>query len=123
MPDLPALPDQHKDGRSFVPALNTEDYDRGPIYWHFPHDSNHGFQSSNGAIRFGRYKLLEYYENGMVQVLAAGIDRDSRRASTRDSDHKPWNERRGQLNAYLRLRWTTLQSLRSDLRQIDGGST
>ncbi|MDG2359566.1 MAG: sulfatase [Planctomycetaceae bacterium] len=66
---LPALPDQHKDGRSFVPALAEEDYDRGPIYWHFPHYSNHGFQSPNGAIRSGRHKLIEYYENGTVQLF------------------------------------------------------
>ena len=66
---LPALPDQHVDGRSFVPALREEDYDRGPIYWHFPHYSNHGYQSPNGAIRSGRYKLIEYYENGTVQLF------------------------------------------------------
>lgn len=69
MLNLPALPDQHKDGRSFVSALNAEDYNRGPIYWHFPHYSNHGFQSPGGAIRSGRYKLLEYYENGTVQLF------------------------------------------------------
>lgn len=66
---LPALPDQHVDGRSFVSALNQKPYDRGPIYWHFPHYSNHGYQSPNGAIRSGRYKLIEYYENGTVQLF------------------------------------------------------
>lgn len=69
MLDLPALPDQHKDGRSFVPALKAQDYERGPIYWHFPHYSNHGYQSPNGAIRSGQYKLLEYYENGTIQLF------------------------------------------------------
>ena len=69
MLDLPALPNQHKDGRSFVPALKAEDYERGPIYWHFPHYSNHGYQSPGGAIRSGQYKLLEYFENGTVQLF------------------------------------------------------
>ncbi|MDE0840448.1 MAG: sulfatase [Kiritimatiellae bacterium] len=69
MLNLPALPDQHKDGRSFVPALKAENYDRGAIYWHFPHYSNHGYQSPNGAIRSGRYKLIEYYENGTIQLF------------------------------------------------------
>ena len=69
MLNLPALPDQHIDGRSFVPALKAEDYDRGPIYWHFPHYSNHAYQSPGGAIRSGRYKLLEYYENGTIQLF------------------------------------------------------
>jgi arylsulfatase A-like enzyme len=69
MLNLPAMPKQHLDGRSFVPALKSEDYDRGPIYWHFPHYSNHGYQSPGGAIRSGDYKLLEYYENGTVQLF------------------------------------------------------
>ena len=69
MLNLPALPNQHQDGQSFVPALKAQDYQRGPIYWHFPHYSNHGFQSPGGAIRAGRYKLLEYYENGTVQLF------------------------------------------------------
>ena len=71
---LPALPDQHVDGRSFVPALKEQQYDRGPIYWHFPHYSNHGYQSPNGAIRFGQYKLIEYYENGTVQLFDLAND-------------------------------------------------
>jgi len=69
MLNLPAVPEQHLDGQSFVPALKAEGYDRGPIYWHFPHYSNHGFQSPGGAIRWGRYKLLEYYEIRTVQLF------------------------------------------------------
>ncbi len=69
MLDLPLLPEQHQDGRSFVPALRQQPYDRGAIYWHFPHYSNHGYQSPNGAIRAGRYKLIEYYENSTVQLF------------------------------------------------------
>ena len=42
---------------------------RKAIYWHFPHYSNHGYQSPGGAIRLGKYKLLEYYENGSVQLF------------------------------------------------------
>ncbi len=69
MINLPALPKQHVDGKSFVPALKGKPHDRGPIYWHFPHYSNHGYQSPGGAIRLGNYKLLEYYENGNVQLF------------------------------------------------------
>jgi len=69
MINLPALPKQHVDGKSFVPALRGKPHDRGPIYWHFPHYSNHGYQSPGGAIRLGNYKLLEYYENGNVQLF------------------------------------------------------
>lgn len=66
---LPSIPEQHVDGRSFVSAIKGEAYERGAIYWHFPHYSNHGYQSPGGAIRLGRYKLLEYYENGTVQLF------------------------------------------------------
>lgn len=66
---LPSMPNQHVDGKSFVPALKGKSHDRGAIYWHFPHYSNHGYQSPNGAIRLGQYKLLEYYENGSVQLF------------------------------------------------------
>ena len=69
MVGLPAKPAQHKDGKSFVPALQGKSFERGPIYWHFPHYSNHGMQSPGGAIRLGDYKLLEYYENGSVQLF------------------------------------------------------
>ena len=66
---LPSLPEQHIDGKSFAPALMGKDYDRGAIYWHFPHYSNHGWQSPSGAIRLGKYKLIEYFENGTVQLF------------------------------------------------------
>jgi len=69
MMGLPTLPEQHVDGVSFLPALRGNTHDRGAIYWHFPHYSNHGYQSPGGAIRLGKYKLLEYYENGSVQLF------------------------------------------------------
>ena len=70
MLDLPLLPEQHKDGISFVPLLEGTPYKgHDAIYWHFPHYSNHGNQSPGGAIRVGKYKLLEYFENGTVQLF------------------------------------------------------
>lgn len=74
MAGLPAAPEQHKDGKSFVPALRSGAFERGPIYWHFPHYSNHGMQSPAGAIRHGDYKLLEYFENGTVQLFNLKTD-------------------------------------------------
>jgi arylsulfatase A-like enzyme len=69
MAGLPALPKQAVDGVSFLPALKGERFERGAIYWHFPHYSNHGMQSPGGAIRLGDYKLLEYFENNTVQLF------------------------------------------------------
>ena len=42
MAGLPRRPDQHVDGVSFAAAVRGEDFERGAIYWHFPHYSNHG---------------------------------------------------------------------------------
>jgi len=70
MLDLPLMPEQHKDGISFVPLLEGEPFNgHDALYWHFPHYSNHGNQSPGGAIRVGKYMLLEYFENGTVQLF------------------------------------------------------
>tara|TARA_A100000164_G_scaffold82201_1_gene69873 strand:+ start:848 stop:2461 length:1614 start_codon:yes stop_codon:yes gene_type:complete len=69
MAGLPMDYGQALDGVSFVPALNGDSFDRGPIFWHFPQYSNHGMQSPGGAIRLGDYKLLEYFENDTVQLF------------------------------------------------------
>jgi arylsulfatase A-like enzyme len=62
------------DGSSLVPILKGEAAGTGklrekPLFWHFPHYSNHGAQSPGGAVRYGDYKLIEYYENNMVQLF------------------------------------------------------
>ena len=70
MAGLPLLPDQHRDGVSIASLVKGEGaLDREAIYWHFPHYSNHGMQPPGGAIRSGDFKLLEYFENGTVQLF------------------------------------------------------
>ena len=72
---LPQQPEQHADGVSIVPLVKgAKKLGREAIYWHFPHYSNHGMQSPGGAIRAGDYKLLEYFENGTVQLFNLRID-------------------------------------------------
>ncbi len=58
-----------KEGVDISPLVKGEKMKKRPIYWHFPHYSNHGMQSPGGAIRDGDYKLLEYFENGTVQLF------------------------------------------------------
>jgi arylsulfatase A-like enzyme len=60
---------KEKEGVDISPLIKGETINRGPIYWHFPHYSNHGMQSPGGAIRDGDYKLLEYFENGTVELF------------------------------------------------------
>ena len=71
---LPENTERNLDGVSLVPALRGEALRREAIYWHFPHYSNHGMQSPGGAIRVGDYKLLEYFENGSVQLFNLAQD-------------------------------------------------
>ena len=68
---LPARPEQHCDGISLAGLLNgtRQSLERTSLFWHFPHYSNHGMQSPGAAIRKGDYKLLEYFENGSVQLF------------------------------------------------------
>jgi len=60
------------DGMDITPLLERKPdeavADRA-LYWHFPQYSNHGAQSPGGAIRYGDYKLLEYFENYKVQLF------------------------------------------------------
>lgn len=57
------------DGRSYLKTLYQPEthFDRGPIFWHYPHFSNQGSRPS-GAIRMGDYKLVESYETGEVEL-------------------------------------------------------
>lgn len=66
------------DGLSIAPLLekNTDApaFQKRAIFWHFPHYSNHGSQSPGGAVRYGQFKLLEYYENNTVQLFNLAAD-------------------------------------------------
>ena len=58
------------DGVSMVSSIaSNKEIEPRAIFWHFPHYSNHGMQSPGGAVRYGDYKLLEYFENGSVQLF------------------------------------------------------
>jgi arylsulfatase A len=70
MVGLAPMPAQHADGRSLAGLFQGKPtLSRDALYWHFPHYSNHGMQSPGGAVRSGRYKLLEYFENHTIQLF------------------------------------------------------
>ncbi len=65
---LPPKPEQHLDGVSFVPLLKGDTAPRGkPLFWHYPHYANQG-GAPNGAIRDGDWKLIEWYEDGELEL-------------------------------------------------------
>ena len=56
------------DGVSIVPLLEQKGtLSREAIYWHYPHFSNQGGMPG-GAIRAGDYKLIEFYEDGALEL-------------------------------------------------------
>jgi arylsulfatase A-like enzyme len=66
MAGLPRRP--HLDGSSLVLLLRGADkLDRQTLYWHYPHYSNQGGTPS-GAIRHGDLKLIEFFEDGRLEV-------------------------------------------------------
>jgi arylsulfatase A-like enzyme len=69
---VPDSPNGH-DGKSFVPLLRGQDWERGPIYWHYPHYGNQGGAPS-AAIRDGQWKLIEWFETGKLELF--NLDHD-----------------------------------------------
>ncbi len=56
------------DGRSLVPVLRQSGaVKREALYWHYPHYSNQGGVPA-GAVRQGDFKLIEFYEDGRLEL-------------------------------------------------------
>jgi arylsulfatase A-like enzyme len=75
MAGLPARPRQHVDGLSLVPLLKgkKQTLNREAIYWHYPHTSNQG-GGPHGAVRAGDWKLVEWYDDGRVELYNLAED-------------------------------------------------
>jgi arylsulfatase A-like enzyme len=66
---LPLPPEQHRDGVSLVPLLKGGELQRAaPLFWHYPHYGNQG-GAPCGAIRDGDWKLIEWYEDGALELF------------------------------------------------------
>jgi arylsulfatase A-like enzyme len=69
MAGLELLPEQHIDGVSFMPLLDrTGEIDREAIFWHYPHYGNQG-GTPGSSIRYGDYKLIEFFEDGRLELF------------------------------------------------------
>ncbi len=82
MAGLPQRPEQHLDGVSMVPLLQGgQRPSNRALYWHYPHYGNQG-GAPGGAIRLGDWKLIEWYEDGRLELfnLAADLGEKNNRA-------------------------------------------
>jgi arylsulfatase A-like enzyme len=74
MAGMAAMPEQHRDGVSLAPLLRREGkLERDALFWHFPHYHGSGNRPS-GAIRAGNWKLLEWFEDGSLELYDLGRD-------------------------------------------------
>ena len=63
--------EQVLDGRSILSAFKQRELEERPIYWHYPH-YHHDVPS--GGIREGAYKLIEFYDDGHVELYNLEAD-------------------------------------------------
>jgi arylsulfatase A len=62
------------DGVSLLPPLTGRGAARrAELFWHYPHYSNQGGRPG-GAVRQGRYKLIEFYEDSRVELYDLSRD-------------------------------------------------
>lgn len=66
MADVKGDPARGLDGLSIVPLLKQSgEFKREALYWHYPH---YHITNPGGAIRCGDLKLIEYFEDGKVEL-------------------------------------------------------
>jgi arylsulfatase A-like enzyme len=66
MAGLPLKPEQHVDGLSLMPLLKESGpLRRDTLYWHYPHYHR---TTPAGALRHGDWKLIEYFEDGRLEL-------------------------------------------------------
>ena len=70
-------PRQTLDGRSLAGLLRGGKLAETPLFWHYPHYSNQG-GTPGGAIRDGEWKLIEFYEDGRVELYHLKSDAGER---------------------------------------------
>ncbi|MCS7024559.1 MAG: sulfatase [Bryobacteraceae bacterium] len=77
--DLLGIPSPPLDGVSLAPLLRGSlDGARRDLFWHYPHYSNQGGVPC-AAIRRGDYKLLEFFEDGRLELFHLTTDPSERR--------------------------------------------
>lgn len=67
------------DGESILPVLKgAATLGRKEMYWHYPHYSNQGGKPG-AAIRQGKFKLIEFYEDGKAELYDLNQDKSEKR--------------------------------------------
>lgn len=73
-----SLPEVRTDGVSLRPVLSGGSMKERPLFWHYPHYHGAGGTPS-GAVRLGEWKLLEFFEDGRLELYNLVHDIGERR--------------------------------------------
>ena len=65
---LPLLPERHCDGVTLRPLLEGRTLAQRALYWHYPHYGGQG-GFPGGVVREGDWKLIEWYEDGSLELF------------------------------------------------------
>ncbi len=65
------------DGRTLMPVLRGGSLGARPLFWHYPHYSDQGGRPA-GAVREGDWKLIEFYEDGRLELYRVSEDAGER---------------------------------------------
>ncbi len=87
MAGLDPLPQQHCDGVSLVPLLRgAASLPREGIFWHYPHYGNQG-GTPGSSVRWGDHKLIEFFEDGRLELYDLREDVSERRNLALEQPH------------------------------------
>jgi arylsulfatase A-like enzyme len=85
---LPLAPSQHIDGTSLMAALKGGAVSRlAPLFWHYPHYGNQG-GAPCGAARDGDWKLIEWFEDGSLELFNLRDDLGERKNLAAENPEK-----------------------------------
>jgi arylsulfatase A len=66
--EMTGVPGGGGGGVSLTGALRDADLRERPLFWHYPHYSDQG-GPPGGAVRLGEWKLIEFYEDGRLELF------------------------------------------------------
>ena len=95
---LDLRPEEHKDGVTIAPLLTGEkqELERENLYWHYPHYHR---TKPYGAVRHKDWKLIEFYEEGDLELFNLAEDPNETRNLV-DSQPEKTKELLGMLNKW-----------------------
>ena len=96
------IPSQGHDGYNLLPLFQpTEKLPRDFLCWHYPHYASTGSEPAS-AIRFGRFKLIQFYDSAREELFDLSTDVGERR-NLADSNKAEFNRLRTRLELWKQV--------------------